>query len=130
MSRDILHDLMNYDEVIERFKEFTGLDSKKKIAKLFGIKQNSFSNQKKSGGIIRYFVKHGIQFNMNLNWLFTGKGIPQAIDESSELASLRSEFNTLNGRLFDFERDRNVGAKIRKDDPAGKKDEFIKLRAV
>ena len=76
LSRKILHEIINFDDLIERFKESTGLDSKKRIAESFGISPNSFSNQKKTGGIIDYFIKYGIKLNVNLNWLFTGEGEP------------------------------------------------------
>lgn len=74
MSRKKFQDFLNFEEIIERFRDFTGLKSKKQIAELFKIGQNEFSNMKKTGGLIPFFIEHGIQHNLNLNWLFTGKG--------------------------------------------------------
>jgi hypothetical protein len=129
MSREILHDFVNIDDVIKRFKEFTGLDSKKKIAVLFGIQQNNFSNQKKTGGLIPYFVKHGIQLNVNLNWLFTGKGEREVGQNIIDLLKLNMDVNSINKRMDELQKNAIGHGKIRSGDPIEKKDELISKRS-
>jgi hypothetical protein len=158
MSRNILHDFLNIEDVIKRFMEFANLKSKGDVAQLFGIEPNSFSNKKKTAGLYQYFIKHGIKLNVNLNWLFTGEGerIIARPDEESEktdelisaarrvLQSNTHYAESLASNIVSFDRgldseqnsmkratgvDRKEGS-IREGDPPGKKDELLKLRTV
>jgi hypothetical protein len=76
-----------------------------------------------------YLVRINETFNVNLNWLLTGKGDPIIVDKDDELSKLRADFNAVNERLAQFEKVAMGYDKIRRGDPAEKKDEFIKQRS-
>lgn len=67
---------MNYEEIICRAVELFGYETEKELAQLLDISQQSFSNRKKTGGLLKKLIElvSDVHENVNLDWLIYGRG--------------------------------------------------------
>lgn len=66
-------DLFDIDGALLRLKTAYGVNKDKNIAALLKLSPQDFSNRKKRGTLIEPIVKWGVNENVDLNWLLTGK---------------------------------------------------------
>jgi len=65
--------MINFDFIIKRVKEHTGINSKKELAVLFELSPADFSNRVRRGTILPLIVDWAINENVNLDWLLKDK---------------------------------------------------------
>ena len=74
---------MNHEEIINRAVEVFGFDTEKQLAKFIGISQQSFSNRKKSGTLLKKLIElvSELHKNVNLDWFVYGRGSKYVLDD-------------------------------------------------
>jgi len=64
--------MINFDDVLERFKKHSGVKNDKDLAALLGISAPDFSNRKKRGTLLPLILEWGINEGVNLQFLIYG----------------------------------------------------------
>lgn len=87
--------MVNIEQTIERIKRKHGFTSDKKIAELFGLTPNDFSNRKRRGSLLPQIVEYGMNENVDLNWLLAGKKQTEPFESGNALKEATGEiYNT------------------------------------
>ena len=79
---------LDLSKILLIIKKSRNLTLNKEIAELLNLSEQDFSNRKKRGTLIEPIVKWGVNENVNLNWLLTGKGEPYVTKSAEVVAYL------------------------------------------
>jgi hypothetical protein len=96
-----IHDKVNLDEILFRLKEAYSFTEDRQLAELFAISQQDLSNRKKRGTLLPFIINSALNKNVNLQWLFTGKGqmiaveIPESQESSLKDPKIRKLFGAI-----------------------------------
>ena len=96
---------MDIDKIIERIKSYANINTDLELAELFKHSKTNFSNKKRRGTLINLFINWGINENVDLNWLLTGRGDPTFHNEpvlnmTRETVEHYGNVNRINAQLF------------------------------
>ena len=65
---------MNLNEIISRLKIFLKIQDDKELAEILGVSPQDFANRYRRGTLINLILEFVLNKNVNLNWIFWGKG--------------------------------------------------------
>ena len=74
MSNIKSYEDFNFNEIVKRLLQGTGLKTQKKLAKALGISEQSLTNRKNTGGLLQSLVSYAGSKNINIDWLLFGEG--------------------------------------------------------
>lgn len=74
MSSIKSYENFDFNEIVKRLLQGTGLKTQKKLAKALGISEQSLTNRKNTGGLLQALVSYAGSKNINTDWLLFGKG--------------------------------------------------------
>ncbi|GEM_PF-2188141 len=84
-------ELIDFNNLVERFKQAKGFTTDKQVATLLGLSQQDFASRKQRGTILAPIIDHALSSDINLHWLITGVGSPtinSLIDNQTETQEL------------------------------------------
>ncbi|MBC8394485.1 MAG: helix-turn-helix domain-containing protein [Deltaproteobacteria bacterium] len=75
--------MVNFKEIISRMKEITGLTQRELSSKIFNTSDSNLSNKIRRNKVdLDSVMAWAVNTNVNLNWLFTGKGEIYLIEDA------------------------------------------------
>lgn len=88
---------VNVDEILQRMRKIYAVESNRKLAECFGLKESSVSNWKSRGISSDILLKVATEKNVSLDWLVYGKEDQgRKLDPLEDL--LLSSFNELDNK--------------------------------
>lgn len=108
MSRENLTDILDFDKICQKIISYLNLSTQNDLAKHFGMGKQAFSNKKQRGTLLNYFVRFGIENDVDLNWLLLDKGNINSVKTDSRFHDIEKRLNDIESNLYN---DRGINKK-------------------
>ena len=69
---------IDFADIVDRIKEYSGLDAEYKVGELLGFKQSTFASRKIENSVpYASIVSYAHRENVSTDWIFFGRGKPK-----------------------------------------------------